>query len=113
MAHKLLISDAMKLKLISCLLLVAAAISTRAADLGPVPTNLPPITTTTPATTDTNKPTAPPKTLTAEFTNSVGMIMVQANGEMWAGKYDVTQKDFQKVMGFNPSAFQSPNNPVD
>jgi formylglycine-generating enzyme required for sulfatase activity len=101
----------MKLKLISCLLLIASAVSALAADLGPVPLPPPPPTNTAKAT-DTNAPTEPPKTLPSEFTNSVDMILLKVS-DMWVGKYDVTQKEYQKIMGYNPSAFSGPDNPVD
>ena len=47
------------------------------------------------------------------YTNSVEMELIRVPGGFWAGKYDVTQKEFQKVMGFNPSAFGGGNRPVD
>jgi formylglycine-generating enzyme required for sulfatase activity len=31
----------------------------------------------------------------------------------WLGKYEVTQKQYQRVMGINPSDFVGPDNPVD
>jgi formylglycine-generating enzyme required for sulfatase activity len=46
------------------------------------------------------------------FTNSVGMIMVKIS-DLWAGKYEVTQKEYQKVSGANPSAFPDDRKPVD
>jgi len=47
------------------------------------------------------------------FTNSVDMILLAMPGDYWAGKYLVTQKEYTKVMGSNPSAFPGDNNPVD
>ncbi len=46
------------------------------------------------------------------FTNSVGMELIKAGG-FWAGKYEVTQKQYQKVTGANPSAFSGDDRPVD
>src|SRR5579859_1278878 len=47
------------------------------------------------------------------FTNSVDMILLAMPGDFWAGEYLVTQKEYTKVMGSNPSAFVGDNNPVD
>jgi formylglycine-generating enzyme required for sulfatase activity len=47
------------------------------------------------------------------FTNSTGMIMVKISDKLWAGKYELTQGEYQKVAGSNPSQFQSDCNPVD
>ncbi|MDB6064510.1 MAG: hypothetical protein JWR26_718 [Pedosphaera sp.] len=47
------------------------------------------------------------------FTNSVGMELVKVPGGFWAGKYEVTQKEYKKVMGSNPSAFPGELRPVD
>ena len=78
---------------------------------GPAPLPTPPPTNTAKAT-DTNAPTEPPKSLDTPFTNSVDMVLLKVS-DMWVGKYDVTQKEFQKIMGCNPSAFSAQNNPVD
>jgi hypothetical protein len=47
------------------------------------------------------------------FTNSIGMIMVKISDTLWAGKYEVTQEEYQKVTGGNPSQFRGDRNPVD
>lgn len=47
------------------------------------------------------------------FTNSSGIIMVKLSDKLWAGKYEVTQKEYQKVAGGNPSQFPGDQNPVD
>jgi len=47
------------------------------------------------------------------FTNSVGMVMVKISEELWAGKYEVTQQEYQKAGGGNPSQFNGERNPVD
>ena len=46
-------------------------------------------------------------------TNTVGTVLVKISEELWAGKFEVTQKEYQKVMGNNPSTFSGDNNPVD
>jgi len=47
------------------------------------------------------------------FTNSIGMVMVKISDALWGGKYEVTQREYQKVAGGNPSQFRGDNNPVD
>lgn len=47
------------------------------------------------------------------FTNSVGMVLIKLPGGFWAGKFEVTQKEYQKVTGSNPSVFIGENQPVD
>jgi formylglycine-generating enzyme required for sulfatase activity len=46
-------------------------------------------------------------------TNTVGIALVKISPTLWAGKYEVTQNAYQKVMGGNPSAFPGGNHPVD
>ena len=46
-------------------------------------------------------------------TNTVGMVFVEVPGGYWAGKYEVSQAEFQTVMGRNPSASQHPPRPVE
>jgi formylglycine-generating enzyme required for sulfatase activity len=41
------------------------------------------------------------------FANSIGMEMVRVGDGFWAGKYEVTQEEYLKVMGRNPSKFKS------
>jgi formylglycine-generating enzyme required for sulfatase activity len=48
-----------------------------------------------------------------QVTNSVGIVLVKISPTLWAGRYEVTQKSYQKVMGSNPSAFQGEDHPVD
>jgi len=81
-----------------------------------------PSPTNAPATTNTNAPAVsaaePEKPDIKEliklpaFTNSVGMVMVKV-ADSWAGKYEVTQEEYQKIAGGNPSAFPGDRNPVD
>lgn len=63
---------------------------------------------------DTNAPTL--KELMASnniVTNTVGVVLVKISPKLWAGKYEITQDAYQKVMGSNPSAFQGGDHPVD
>ncbi|HZF01648.1 MAG TPA: SUMF1/EgtB/PvdO family nonheme iron enzyme [Methylomirabilota bacterium] len=46
-------------------------------------------------------------------TNTVGTVLVKISATLWAGKYEVTQKEYQKVAGGNPSAFSGEDHPVD
>jgi formylglycine-generating enzyme required for sulfatase activity len=46
------------------------------------------------------------------YTNSVGMELVKV-GAYWAGKYEVTQKQYKDVMNANPSQFSGNTLPVD
>jgi formylglycine-generating enzyme required for sulfatase activity len=46
-------------------------------------------------------------------TNTVGIVLVKISSGLWAGKYEVTQKAYQKVTGGNPSAFGGDDRPVD
>ncbi|MSU59076.1 MAG: hypothetical protein EXS35_13065 [Pedosphaera sp.] len=49
----------------------------------------------------------------ANFTNSTGMLMVKISPSMWAGKFEVTQEEYQKIAGGNPGKFAGGRNPVD
>lgn len=49
----------------------------------------------------------------SSFTNSVGIILVKMSDTLWAGKFPVTQAEYQAVMGNNPSAFKGDQHPVD
>src|SRR5271170_6987675 len=46
-------------------------------------------------------------------TNTVGVVLVKISPGLWAGKFEVTQKAYEKVMGGNPSAFGGGDRPVD
>lgn len=61
----------------------------------------------------TNKPDL--KTLLAlpGFTNDTGMVLVKISDALWVGVHEVTQKEYQKIAGGNPSQFQGGQNPVD
>jgi formylglycine-generating enzyme required for sulfatase activity len=47
------------------------------------------------------------------FTNGNGMVLVKVSANLWVGTYEVTQEEFQKIMGSNPSEFRGDRNPVD
>ena len=47
------------------------------------------------------------------FTNDTGMVMVKISDGLWAGAYEVTQEEYQKIAGSNPSRFQGGRNPVE
>jgi len=49
----------------------------------------------------------------AAFTNSTGMVMVKISPSSWAGKFEVTQEEYKKIIGGNPSKFAGDRNPVD
>lgn len=65
------------------------------------------------ASADQEKPDIKELIKLPAFTNNVGMIMVKISDSLWAGKYEVTQKEYQKVAGGNPSAFPDDHKPVD
>jgi formylglycine-generating enzyme required for sulfatase activity len=48
-----------------------------------------------------------------DITNTVGMILVSVPAGYWAGKYEVTQQEYERVMGSNPARFKAPRNPVE
>ncbi len=47
------------------------------------------------------------------FTNDTGMVMVKISDTQWVGAYEVTQAEYQKIAGSNPSAFAGDRNPVE
>lgn len=48
-----------------------------------------------------------------QFTNDTGMVMVKISDSQWVGAYEVTQEEYQKIAGSNPSSFQGARNPVE
>ena len=48
-----------------------------------------------------------------QFTNATGMVMAKISESLWAGVYLVTQEEYAKIMGHNPSQFRNRRNPVD
>lgn len=49
----------------------------------------------------------------ASFTNETGMVMVKISDSQWVGAYEVTQAEYQKIAGSNPSVFSGDRNPVE
>ncbi len=49
----------------------------------------------------------------ATFTNAMGIVMVKISPQLWAGKYPVTQAEYQRVTGGSPSQFKGDRNPVE
>lgn len=48
-----------------------------------------------------------------EMTNSIEMVLVQLPSKIWAGKYEVTQAEYLKVMKNNPSKSRNDRQPVE
>ena len=48
-----------------------------------------------------------------DFVNSVGMSMARTDYGWWAGRTEVTQAQYERVMGSNPSLFRDPVRPVE
>jgi formylglycine-generating enzyme required for sulfatase activity len=46
-------------------------------------------------------------------TNTAGMVLVKISPGLWAGKFETTQDAYEKIAHNNPSAFKSPQRPVD
>jgi formylglycine-generating enzyme required for sulfatase activity len=47
------------------------------------------------------------------FYNGTGMAMVRLSAGWWAGKYEVRQREYEALMGANPSMFLDPERPVE
>ena len=65
------------------------------------------------ASTSTNKADIKDLIKAPGFTNDTGMVMVKISPTLWAGMFEVTQEQYHKAMGNNPSEFQGDHNPVD
>jgi hypothetical protein len=103
----------MNLKLKVCCVLVALPLfgfSCMAQGTAPVGTNS--TAGALDSTNDTNSTFGVVKVPGDQFTNSAGMQLIKA-GDYWVGKYEVTQAEYLKVMGSNPSAFSGDDRPVD
>lgn len=49
-----------------------------------------------------------------DFVSASGIPMVWIpDGNFWAGKYEVRQGEYEKIVGSNPSTFRRPNRPVE
>ena len=95
----------MKLTLAVCFML-ATGLAAITAEAQTAPTNK----TAAIKPAGTNEPPQDPGD---HYTNSVDMELVKVSGAFWAGKFEVTQKEYQKVMGANPSQYGGANRPVD
>lgn len=105
----------------SVLLTLALTAALQAADNSSPAAKAPvsPATNSTPAATNavppaqpTNQAPSAPKPPDDHYTNTIGMQFIKV-GDLWAGKYLVTQKEYQEIMGSNPSEFQGDLRPVD
>jgi|GEM_PF-3583765 len=103
----------MILALVGCVALTILSVC--AQDSTEESTNSTPTPTSTPAESDggTNEVTIEDLMKLPSFTNETGMVMVKLSGRLWVGAYEVTQAEYQKVAGSNPSRFQSALNPVE
>ena len=45
------------------------------------------------------------------MTNGIGMILVQVSAKYWVGMFEVTQAEYEKIMGANPSRSKAGNDP--
>lgn len=102
-------------ELVAIVLLVAGVSQ---LGLGQTETEAAPTAPATAATSGdaTNAPVKPDiKELIQEpsFTNNTGMLMIKISPTLWAGKYEVTQDEYQKITGGNPSRFPGGAHPVD
>jgi formylglycine-generating enzyme required for sulfatase activity len=61
----------------------------------------------------TNAAFPPSSSGQTEFTNSAGMVLEQLPSGMWVGKYEVTQAEYRRVMGKNPSKSVNDLQPVE
>lgn len=75
---------------------------------------VPPLNPETPSATPqaAEKPDIRELSKGASFTNSAGMLMVKV-GDIWVGRTEVTQAEYKKVIGSNPSKHPGDGNPVD
>jgi hypothetical protein len=48
-----------------------------------------------------------------DFVANCGMPMVWLSDGYWVGKYEVSQRVFEQVAGYNPSTFRRPSRPVE
>jgi formylglycine-generating enzyme required for sulfatase activity len=86
-----------------------------AQDAAPTNTAAGPALTNAPATTEggTNEVDIKELIKLPQFTNDTGMVMVKISESQWAGAYEVTQEEYQKIAGSNPSKFGGARNPVE
>jgi formylglycine-generating enzyme required for sulfatase activity len=66
-----------------------------------------------PAAANGTNEVTPPKPPGDIYTNIIDMVLLKTPAGFWTGKYEVTQKEYQKVAGSNPSQFAGETRPVD
>ncbi len=103
--HTICYSSGMKARFAAWVVLTMCALLTRAGS-APAPA------AATTAANGTNEVPAP-KPPGDIYTNSLDMVLLKTPAGFWAGRYEVTQKEYQKVAGSNPSQFAGENRPVD
>jgi len=101
----------MKFTSLVYLILVSCSAALRAQEPAAAPDQVASSVTNETSADATNAP-AGPMVIGDLFTNSIDMQLVKS-GDFWVGKYEVTQKEFQAVMGSNPSQFTGDTRPVD
>lgn len=94
--------------------LFTSALALCASGLAVLAQPVPPLNPETPSTTSqaAEKPDIRELIKGAAFTNSAGMVMVKVGG-IWVGRTEVTQAEYKKVTGGNPSKYRGDRNPVD
>jgi len=97
--------------LIRLLIMLSCSAALRAQEPSVAPGQTPG-SATNQAPADATNTLAAPQVPGDIFTNSIDMVLIKS-GDYWAGKFEVTQKEFQAVMGSNPSQFTVDTRPVD
>jgi formylglycine-generating enzyme required for sulfatase activity len=95
----------MKLIQAFCTFLAVCLLASVSARAQTAPANPPADTNTPPAAATNNVPGD-------KYTNCVEMELIKV-GDYWAGKVEVTQKQYLAVMSSNPSQFSGDTRPVD
>ncbi len=103
----------MKLSLYSLILLLLGVVPLQAQDAPPANTATNGVTSPDGLAKNGTNEVVEPQVPGKFYTNSVKMELVQVPGGFWAGKYEVTQKEYQAVMGVNGSAFPGDDQPVE
>jgi formylglycine-generating enzyme required for sulfatase activity len=68
---------------------------------------------TTDSANSTNAPDIKELIQLPSFTNHTGMVMIKMPGNLWVTATELTQLQYQKITGGNPSHFQGERNPVE
>ena len=59
------------------------------------------------------RPLVAPPEVESTFTNGVGMEMIGLSTGYYVSKFETTQEQFQRVMGYDPSGYPGANRPVE